>query len=154
MCIRPAADSDIDEVRACLEAAFEPYRVAYTPDAFSDTVPARDGLVLRLRRMRVLVAEDDGGRIVGTIAHESGASGVGHLRGMAVLPEQLGSGTAARLLEAAEHAVRAAGCSRVTLDTTAPLRRATRFYERQGYRPTGRVTDFFGMLLFEYEKNL
>ena len=32
--------------------------------------------------------------------------------------------------------------------------RAIRFYERHGYRPTGRVSDFFGMELIEYAKEL
>jgi len=38
-------------------------------------------------------------------------------------------------------------------DTTEPLRPAVRFYERNGYRASGRVTDF-GMPLFEYVKRL
>jgi len=42
----------------------------------------------------------------------------------------------------------------VTLDTTRPLERAIRFYERCGYRATGVVRDFFGMPLFEYAKDL
>jgi DNA-binding transcriptional MerR regulator len=42
----------------------------------------------------------------------------------------------------------------VTLDTTEPLTRAIRFYERQGYSPSGRVTDFYGMKLYEYRKAL
>ena len=37
---------------------------------------------------------------------------------------------------------------------SAPLQRAIRFYERNGYRPSGRVADFFGMPLFEYVKPL
>ena len=44
--------------------------------------------------------------------------------------------------------------ARVSLDTTEPLRRAVRFYERHGFRPSGRVSDFFGMPLFEYVKEL
>ena len=44
------------------------------------------------------------------------------------------------------------GCSLVTLDTTEPLERATRFYEKHGYRLSGRVSEFFGMPLFEYVK--
>jgi ribosomal protein S18 acetylase RimI-like enzyme len=42
----------------------------------------------------------------------------------------------------------------VTLDTTRPLQRAIRFYERHGYRQTGRVSDFYGMELIEYAKEL
>jgi ribosomal protein S18 acetylase RimI-like enzyme len=150
--LRRATEQDLDAVRVCLSLAFAPYEEAYTAAAFRDTVPAVDGLVERLRTMTILVAEAEGGTVVGTIAHEAGPSGEGHLRGMAVLPQVLGSGVAARLLEAAERALAAAGCQRVTLDTTQPLQRAIRFYERHGYAATGRVTDFFGMALHEYAK--
>src|SRR6185436_6109989 len=42
------------------------------------------------------------------------------------------------------------GCRRVTLDTTAVLVRARRFYERSGFTLTGRTTDFFGIPVHEY----
>ena len=152
--VREAADGDLDSVQACLTAAFAPYEGSYTPEAFRDTVPSREALASRARVMTILIAEQETGRTVGTIAYEAGASGEGHLRGMAVLPQALGSGTATRLLEAAERALAAAGCKRVMLDTTQPLQRAIHFYERHGYTATGRVTDFFGMPLFEYAKEL
>ena len=56
------------------------------------------------------------------------------------------------MLQAAESELRARGCRRVTLDTTQPLERAMRFYEKNGYRRSGNVGDFFGMPLFEYVK--
>ena len=101
--IRRAGERDLADVRACLAAAFARYESSYTPDAFRDTVPSPDGLTERLKTMTILVALNQAGSIVGTIAHEAGAGGIGHLRGMAVVPAALGSGTAARLLEAAEH---------------------------------------------------
>ena len=73
---------------------------------------------------------------------------------MAVLPAWQGAGVAALLLDAAERELRDKGCSLVTLDTTEPLERATRFYEKHGYRPSGRVSEFYGMPLFEYVKVL
>jgi hypothetical protein len=42
----------------------------------------------------------------------------------------------------------------VTLDTTAPLVRAIRFYERNGYARSGAVSNFYGMQLYEYRKVL
>jgi len=146
--IRIADERDASGILACLAAAFAPYRDAYTPGAFADTVPA--SLLRRMSQMTVLVAER-AGEIVGTIscsAHD------GHLRGMAVAPGWQGSGVAAALLEAAEDQLRQAGCTRVTLDTTEPLQRAIRFYTRHGYAATGHVTDFFGMRLYEYAKPL
>jgi len=73
---------------------------------------------------------------------------------MGVVPACQGRGVAGQLLEAVEAELRAQGCSIATLDTTEPLRRAVRFYERNGYRASGRVTAFFGMPLFEYVKRL
>ena len=50
--------------------------------------------------------------------------------------------------------VAAAGCTRLTLDTTEPLQRAISFYRRNGFVTSGTVTDFFGMPLYEYVKAL
>jgi ribosomal protein S18 acetylase RimI-like enzyme len=150
--IRPATVADAAGVRACLEAAFEPYRGRYTPAAFADTVPTPERLVERFARMTVIVAVAADGAIAGTLAFQDAADGEGHLRGLAVLPAHSGTGIAEALLLTAERALQAAGCTRVTLDTTAPLERAIRFYEKHGYRASGRVTDVFGMPLFEYAK--
>jgi GNAT superfamily N-acetyltransferase len=71
---------------------------------------------------------------------------------MAVLADWQGAGIAWQLLQHAEAELRLRQCSRVTLDTTAPLKRAIQFYERNGYRPSGKITDFYEMPLFEYTK--
>jgi GNAT superfamily N-acetyltransferase len=73
---------------------------------------------------------------------------------MAVDPAWQGIGVASALLRAAEAALAERGCVRVTLDTTQVLSRAKRFYERNGYRLSGSVTDFFGMPLYEFFKHL
>lgn len=77
-----------------------------------------------------------------------------HIRGMAVLPAWQGHSIAEHLLRAAERDLVSVGCTHLTLDTTIPLQRAIRFYERIGFVATGRVTDFFGMSLHEYAKPL
>ncbi len=152
--IRQATAQDAAAVRACLAAAFEPYRVHYTPDAFQDTVPTVAGLAQRLGEMTVLIAEDEDGVVVGTIGYQIVEISEGHLRGMAVVPAQQGSGVAAQLLAAAEHALRRQHCTRVTLDTTRYLQQAIRFYSRHGYTPTGVTNDFFGMTIIEFAKPL
>ncbi len=110
-----------------------------------------------MREMCVLVAlsrtADSEGKIAGTIGCKANGE-EGHLRGMAVLPEWQGTAVASALLAAAEAELRNAGCKYVTLDTTMPLQRAIRFYERHGFAASGRVADFFGMELFEYTKQL
>jgi len=105
----------------------------------------------RIEDMTVLVVRNDAGLIIGTIGAAVWGAG-GHIRGMAVLPSSQGAGVGDRLLEAIERELTPAGCSRVTLDTTALLTRAIRFYERNGYVRSGAIADFFGMPLYEYEK--
>lgn len=150
--IRQAGPADIPAIMACLTAAFEWYRESYTPGGFRDTVLTVQEAERRLRRMTILVAEEHAAGIIGTIAYQALGPDEGHLRGMAVVPAFQGRGIAERLLSAAETALRESGCARVTLDTTQPLKRAARFYVRQGYRPTGTVGDFFGMPLIAYQK--
>ena len=102
--------------------------------------------------MQVFVAVNDADQVVGTIACQVVDKDKGHIRGMAVMPGWQGTGVAAQLLRTAESYLQQSDCARVALDTTAPLRRAIRFYERNGFRPSGKVTDFFGIPLFEYVK--
>jgi GNAT superfamily N-acetyltransferase len=106
----------------------------------------------RLIDMRVYVASADG-EIVGTIA-SSFTGEEGHLRGMAVDPAWQGHGIAEQLLLTAEKDLLASGCKRVNLDTTIPLQRAIRFYQKNGFVPTGSFSDFFGMPLYEFSKPL
>jgi GNAT superfamily N-acetyltransferase len=151
--IERATLDDADGILHCLRAAFEPYRAQYTPGAYEDTVMTADTVRQRIKGMMVLVARSDAGRIIGTIgAAMHGAEG--HLRGMAVAPSSQGSGVASELLHAVEAELTAAGCTQMTLDTTAPLVRAIRFYERNGYTRSGAVSDFYGMPLLEYRKVL
>jgi len=150
--VRRATTADAGGILGCLQAAFEPYRSRYTPDAFRDTVLTPVTIQLRLATMAVFVAVTPAGEIVGTIGCGLVGAEEGHIRGLAVLPGWQGAGLAAQLLQAAESELRAQGCQRVTLDTTQPLERAMRFYEKNGYQPSGKVSDLFGMPLVEYVK--
>lgn len=150
--IRPACVDDGRDILTCLAAAFAPYHSQYTPEAFADTVMDAATVQERIREMCVLVAVFEG-KIIGTIGCKvSGEEG--HLRGMAVLSDWQGTAVATSLLEAAETELRQAACKFITLDTTMPLQRAIHFYQRHGFSPSGHVTDFFGMELFEYRKRL
>ena len=152
--IRPATALDEQGILKCLRSAFAPYQQLYTPAAFEDTVLTPRLLQQRMRTMSVLLAEISSGLIVGTIGCGRMGPAEGHLRGMAVLPEWQGRGVARQLLDFAETALRESRCERVTLDTTEPLIPATRFYERNGFRRTGKISDFFGMPLIEYAKEI
>jgi GNAT superfamily N-acetyltransferase len=152
--IRSADRNDAPGILACLASAFAPYRDSYTPQAFDDTVSTPAALEARLATMQIYVAVTEAGVIAGTIACSRVDREEGHLRGMAVHPDWHGRSVAQALLRAAENRLLAAGCTRISLDTTAPLQRAIRFYERNGFRPSGKITDFFGMSLYEYVKPL
>jgi GNAT superfamily N-acetyltransferase len=150
--IRRAQVTDAEAIAGCLSAAFAQHRDEYTAGAYADTVLNSDGVRRRLREMCLFVAISDG-EMVGTIGCMVNGS-EGHLRGMAVLPDWQGAGVALALLQTAEAELKKNGCGHVTLDTTAPLMRATRFYETNGYSASGRVAGFFGMPLYEYRKLL
>lgn len=151
--IRRATEQDTPAILECLRAAFEPYRLSYTPQAFQDTVPTYEALRDRLAGMIVFVAVESTAALVGTVAGSRLETSEGHLRGMAVTPTWQGSGVADELLAAIEAELRSLGCARLTLDTTEPLHKAIQFYRSHGYEPSGRVTDFFGMPLHEYVKS-
>jgi ribosomal protein S18 acetylase RimI-like enzyme len=151
--IRRARTEDAAAILQCLRAAFEPYRSQYTPQAWLDTVMTPDTLLHRLTSMTVLVAVSAEGNIAGTIGGAAVSSSEGHLRGMAVPPQWHGRGIAQRLLDAMEKHLLAKGCMRISLDTTEPLQRAMRFYEKNGFTRTGKISDFFGMPLIEYAKS-
>jgi len=148
-----AMAADAEGIGRCLESAFEPFRSQYTPGAFDDTVPGTKAIRERMARMRVYVAVTSDGGIVGTVASALEAEEC-HLRGMAVHPEWQGHGIAERLLRTVVSELLAVGYKRIMLDTTEPLQRAISFYRRNGFVPSGRVTDFFGMPLYEYVKTL
>ena len=150
--IRRATLAHAGAILNCLASAFAYYRDRYTAAAYADTVLSSETIRERMASMALFVASAPGGEIVGTIGCQVTSPGEGHLRGMAVLPSWQGHGVAADLLTAAEAELRNQHCARITLDTTEPLERAMRFYEKYGYRRSGSVADFFGMPLFEYVK--
>lgn len=152
--VRRALAGDAEGILGCLQSAFAAHRESYSPQAFEDTVLTPATIQQRLDDMSVFVAVNPGGEVLGTIGYKVERDMEGHIRGMAVRPDHLGSGLAQRLLETVEVELRKRKCSRVTLDTTEPLKRAIRFYEQNGFRASGVVRDYFGMPLLEYVKSL
>lgn len=154
--VRMATAADASGVHRCISAAFAPYCAEYTPAAFADTVPGTPQVLQRIRSMHVMVAltADDPARVIGTLSASRVDAGHAHLRGMAVEPAFQGKGVAKALLSAMEAEMHAQGLDRITLDVSAPLWQAQQLYERGGFRRTGCVKPFFGMLVYEYEKRL
>jgi ribosomal protein S18 acetylase RimI-like enzyme len=152
--IRKANSTDSRGVVECLQEAFAAYREMYTPGAYRDTVVGPEALENRLASMCVFVATSMSGEVVGTVACHVIGPDEGHIRGMAVRPAWHGVDAAGQLIRAVESELRDRGCTRITLDATHPLQRAMRFYEKQGFRRSGRVSDFFGMEVVEFVKSI
>lgn len=152
--VRPATELDLPGLLGCLALAFGPFRDRYTPEAYLHTVLNEELGRARLASMRVLVAVAGEARVVGTLSWVRTTAESGHLRGMAVVPEWQGSGVAQALLDRAVAEIREGGGRRVTLRTTEPLARAVRFYTRNGFRPSGTLADFHGMVVVERFRQL
>jgi hypothetical protein len=74
--VRKAVIADAVQILDCLSEAFAPFRDAYTPEAFLDTVLTPATLEQRLKTMTVFVALDVAvaGDVVGTVGCELAAS--------------------------------------------------------------------------------
>ncbi|WP_343729771.1 GNAT family N-acetyltransferase [Duganella sp.] len=75
----------------------------------------------------------DGGVAVGLVAHVPDASQELNLIAMWVTPEQRGTRTASRLVEAVKRAAAVQGHARILLDVAPDNQRATAFYQKQGF---------------------
>jgi len=151
--IAQAEQEDAEGIVSCLEAAFEPYRQQCTAAAYKHAVLTVDAVRQRIDSMTVLVARNRAGAVIGvTAGRASGSDGL--ILGIAVVPPSQGGGVAIELLDRIEGELIAGGARVVTIHAIAPLARAIRFYERNGYVRSGVVSDFFGMRLYEFRKRV
>jgi len=105
--------------------------------------------------MKVYVAIDHDGKIIGTIGWQKINMEEGHIRGMAVHPKKQGMNSpATSLLQHVEDEARFEGCKIMTLDTTEILQRAQKFYRKNGYKKTGKTTKWLGHIIIEFAKKL
>lgn len=153
--IRRATKKDSEAVHETLLAAFEKYQSYYSPKGFTDTVLSKEMAKDRIKEMNVYIAVEKEGKIIGTIGWQKLNDSEGHIRGMGVIPNWQGKkGPAKLLLQQVEKDAKKEGCIILTLDTTEVLKRAQHFYEKNGFRKTGKIGDFFGSLIHEFEKKL
>jgi N-acetylglutamate synthase-like GNAT family acetyltransferase len=154
--IRLATNLDIKEIQKILLLAFEEYRDFYTPEAFTDTILSDyETAKERLKQMKVYVAVDHNGNIIGTIGWQKINIEEGHIRGMAVHPKVQGMNSpATSLLQCVEDEARSEGHIIMTLDTTEILQRAQKFYKKNGYKKTGKTTKWLGHIIIEFAKKL
>lgn len=153
--IRRAKKKDAKSVHEVLLAAFEEYRSFYSPEGFSDTILSEKTAKARIKEMNVYVAVDQHGRIIGTIGWQKISKNKGHIRGMGVIPMWQGKkGPAKLLLTQVEEEAVLKGCKMLTLDTTVVLKRAQKFYKKNGFKETRKTGDFFGSVVYEFAKKI
>jgi GNAT superfamily N-acetyltransferase len=115
------------------------------PKAFDEANEAGMTRLLPRADFLCLIAEADGDAVahvtVGPARRRGEAQtpipGLAHLGQLFVLREWWGSGVAKELLDAAMEHARQEGYERIRLFTPRDHARARRFYEREGWRPTG-----------------
>ena len=98
--------------------------------------------LLRRRDVDALVARDEAGRVVG-YAVGWGVYDQGELANIMVVPELLGSGLGARLLDDLLVRLEARGIRQLFLEVREANARARRFYERHGFREVGRRRRYY-----------
>ena len=105
--------------------------------------------------MIVYIAANKEGEIIGTISWQKVNQNEAHIRGMGVIPSWQGRNSpAAFLLQQVEIDVKEEDCTVITLDKTEILKRAQRFYEKNGFKKTLRTGNFFGSKIYEFSKVL
>lgn len=164
--IRPATPADADAVLRFLADGFRAYR-AFGPDwrppaQDADSLLATEWVLGRPECWFVL-AEDDAGHAGQCGFHPAHTErlmrgdpipGLAHFWQLFVRRDLWGTGMADRLHAMALDAIRARGYERARLFTPAVQARARAFYERRGWRPSGRSVGGFGdppLELVEYE---
>ena len=75
-----------------------------------------------------------------------------YIASMAVKPEYHGKGAGSMLLKETDRIAYEKQCSKLILETSAPLTDAIRLYEKFGYERTGKTTDYYGVTIFEMVK--
>lgn len=134
--VRDARAEDAEEILRLYHAAYsvhsDPHRAKIA--ALKDTI---DDVRAYLRDSRVMVLEDEGGRIVATVALRR----IANVRRLAVAPDLKGDGLGAAMLEAAVEAAREEGFEIAMLDTFEGHPWLPDFYRRHGF--TDRCVEHF-----------
>jgi ribosomal protein S18 acetylase RimI-like enzyme len=155
--VRPAVAEDADALGALHVRVWQVAYRGMKPDEYLEhlSVPRMQGwwaqqlAALPEHQSIRLVAEDDGGAVVGfVIAGPSRRSGLAEPAGevymLNVGPDAWGKGLGQRLLRAATATLRAMGFTQAVLWVRPENSRARRFYEAAGWWPDG--TEFDGVI--------
>lgn len=140
--VRPARLDDAEAFTRAHEAAWDATLAPIAGRRLEELVPFDE----RVERFRaglerpgvdasVLVAER-GGEVVGEAVRVGS-----ELRDLYVVPDAWGTGAGRALMDEVLAEIRAAGATEATLWVVEANARARRFYEREGWEPTGETRD-------------
>jgi GNAT superfamily N-acetyltransferase len=166
--VRLATEADADTIRRLAEeglATYSELMPGWTrPKEFDENNAERGRTLLADPEFFCLIAEVDGEPIAhvgfAQLREDRGygppIEGRAHLWQLFVTRELWGSGVAAELIQAAVEEARSRGYERMRLFTPRDHARARRFYEREGWRPTGLEIegDLLGLAIVEYAIDL
>ena len=143
--IRPARLDDLEDLLA-IEGVFPTDRLERRAFRHAVASPTID----------LLVAVGAGGLIGYAMVQRRQNSATGHLTSIAVKPGAGGKGLGKRLLQAAEAAAMAQGCTRLRLEVRSENEAAQTLYQKAGYRRVATITDYYedGKEAWRYEKEL
>jgi GNAT superfamily N-acetyltransferase len=155
--VRPAGLADAEGFVRAYERSWDAALAGLAGRSLEDLSPYEERLEAFRRTFEAPLPEDAGawvaeagGEIVG-VATRTGPE----LRALYVVPDAWGTGAARALTEAVLAAVRAGGSTEATLWVVEANARARRFYEREGWEPTGDTRDtVFGPAELQYSLQL
>lgn len=145
--IRPATIADLDDMNACVQAAYAPYieRMGKRP------APMDDDLAGRIADGTAYVAHIDG-RFAGTVMMWA-EDDHWYLDNIAVSEDARGTGVGGAMLAAAERAAIDAGFDEIRLYTNIKMTENLTYYPRRGYVETHR-SDESGFMRVYFAKRL
>jgi len=130
--IRPATNSDSDEIKAVVFGVLREYGLQPDPVSTDEDLESIEAHYSGNGGFFGVVEE--GNRIVATIGLFRVDETTCELRKMYALPNQRGKGLGKKLMEFALTKAREMGFKRVVLETASPLKEAIGLYKRFGFR--------------------
>lgn len=129
--VRLGVAAEASTIAALLLEAFEPYRSAYTYDAFEYTTPTAEIIKPRFAEGPIWLAVDND-EAIGTVSVLAEDERF-YIRSMAVKPSAQGRGVGQQLLDTLEQYARELGFSKLYLYTTFVLPAARPMYEKTDF---------------------
>ena len=152
MQVREATEDDFEEIGRLTIAAYRALDT-WVGDDYADHLADVEGRA-KADNTTVLVAEDDDGRLLGSVTltigggpffeWDSEADGDCGFRMLAVDPEVQGKGVGPRLVAECLARARAADCRRMIIGSTEWMTTAHRIYERLGFRRVPELDQMWG----------